>query len=772
MLNLALALISTSWAAPTSAMPLQPNQSQLISFQSNFEPIGKVVERISSQTSIPMSAFSGIKNYPIYINVKNVPLMDLLTKVADLAGAQWEKKGDNWFLSADQSLKKEQERAGDADMIAAIEATISKEVKKPKTATEIEQGIKKAGSDPSSIMNVMGDMFGGMFEADQATFDLLRMIGAKELSSIVDGRRVVLSSSPNLMQVQMNAKAINAIRAHVKKMCAEAIAEKAKNEAKKPKKVKTPDGDEFEMPDMDFGSLFGGGNGVKKPELGNQIGIVMASFQVTNRNTLNVEIGAYSDKGIGIYKKTVQLSIENPEEKRDLVKGTTNLNIAQSAKEYAQGLIDGENIDPLVSMMTNMNGNMSTMLKDMFSDKEAQDTPSAKPLSEAIRAQMLDPIANEPLAKLLGPILDIEATRGKNVVALPSDAVFKTLARSIVDSNSTLEGVLDAIDRTISQEVTQDGTWTVVKSSSPLELRSAFCNRVALGNLLKSGKSKGYLNLDDCAKFAVAQDNARGSEALALPLTTAALRASDLGSVASLTSLGFDALKFYASMTDFQKQSLNAKRPVALASLLPVQRDVLSRMVFNGPLPPMALDNEMAKAMQEMPEATGDDSEMGGMAAFGMAMAGSLGNLFGGGDSKITDERTALLPNGIPVVGTLSMRTFNSQALMATNTKNGTSTITVPELLAMGESQSPIPFFKTTKREYDQYKLARQQSFFLSFQFGNTASYFFNLYDVSVDQSKTYTKSQLPQKIQDKLKPMDFGIPNQRGNTPPPTSKP
>jgi hypothetical protein len=109
---------------------------------------------------------------------------------------------------------------------------------------------------------------------------------------------------------------------------------------------------------------------------------------------------------------------------------------------------------------------------------------------------------------------------------------------------------------------------------------------------------------------------------------------------------------------------------------------------------------------------------------------------------------------------------------MATNTKNGTSTITVPELLAMGESQSPVPFFKTTKREYDQYKLARQQSFFLSFQFGNTASYFFNLYDVSVDQSKTYTKSQLPQKIQDKLKPMDFGIPNQRGNTPPPTSKP
>lgn len=752
MLNLALAVV------------LQ-NPVDTISFQSNFEPVEKVIERLARESQTPMTSFSGIKNYPIYINVKNVPLQTLMDKIAEVTGAEWERKKESWFLSAGTDVRKKQEKAGDPEIIAAIEGAIV-EASKPKKKLEDFKAPAEQGKEPKpeDMRKMITDMMGAMFGADPATLSLIKIIGAKDLSTIIEGRRVVLSNNPNPMQVLMNSEAINAIRKFIQEEAAQAIAAKKEKETKKSKdaankskakaKAKSSDdtGDDmdedFDMEDFNMGQLFGGGGTIQNPELANKLSTIMASFQINARSNLSVQLSAFTDTGKPLYSKAVQLPIQPINAALAAVKGKTKLAVTPSAKAYAQALLDGENIDPIASMVMSMGQGTATMFENMFSEKSEAEPPDTKPLSPETKAMILDPIKHEPLAALLGPVLDGVAANGRNVVALPSDAVFKTLAREVVKQDLTVEGVLDQIDRTITQQVSQDGTWTVVKASSPLELRSAFCNRVALKALLDTGNAKGYLNLDDCARFAVVQDSHRGSESLALPMITAALRTSDIGSISALTAAGFDALKFYSTMTDFQKQTLNANRPLALATLSPAQKDILGRMVYSGGLPPMESNNELWKSISEV--GASEEDQMGGMAAMGLAMAGPMMSAFGMGETKMSNERTILLPNGIPVVGSINLKTFNSQSLLAIDKSKGTATIAPPEMLAMGEQD--MGFMKIPKRNFDGYQLANQQTFMLFFQFGNAASYILPLYDVKVDSSKTYKKTDLPSKLQERLK--------------------
>ena len=733
-------------------------QQPALSFKSNFEPLGKVIERIAAETHMPMAAFGDIKAYPIYINVKDVSVKDLLDRIATVAGAEWEKKDNSLYLTANQSLKTQQQKAGDPDLIAAIEATINQPAPKKRTEAEMEAVMKTAEKDPQNMTKIMGEIFGQMFQADEGTLDLLRIIGSKDLSSIVEGRRVVLSSTPTAMQLPMNSKSINAILAYLKKQAASSKDQKAKPS---------------EPQAFDIGMMFGGGQGLKKPELVNQINTIQTVFQIIQRSTLSVEISAYTRDGVGVYKRNVQLPIVNPESTRPMVHGETSVDKSGIAKEYAQALEEGKKIDPFMGVLTTaQSGGLAAMSMFMSPDGPTGTAEApTKAISAEIRALMGDPSKNEPLAYLLGPILDQRASTGKNIIALPSDDVISTLCTQLTKPDQTIEGVLDAIDRTMTERITTDGTWTILQASSPLELRSAFCKRDALTALVKAGSTKGYVNLEDCSRFATAQDSARGSEILGLPIVTSVFRTSDLGSATALTSLGFDSLKLYATLTDYQRQALASKKPVALAALTPAQTNIINRMVFNGALPPFksgeGMSAEMMAGMDESPD------NMGGMMALGMAVAGPMLSAFGMGDITMDNERTVLLPDGIPVVGSITLKSMPTEGLMAIDSSTGNKMITVPEMLGMMNSDmfAQIPGMKNMKRSFDQYKLAKQTTYLLFFQLGKRANYFTSLYDVWVDDSKTYTKAQLPDKMKERMDSMSK-IAAPAVTTPPPGTIP
>ena len=733
-------------------------QQSTLTFKSNFEPLGKVIERLSAETRLPMAAFGDIKAFPIYINVKNVTPKDLMDKIASVAGAEWESKGESYYLTATQALRQQQQKAGDPELIAAIEATINQTPPKKKTEAELEALGKNIEKNPQDMSKMMTEIFGQMFQADEGALNLLRTIGSKDLSSIVEGRRVVLSSTPTSMQIPMSGKAVTAILEYLKKL---AVTE-SKNGTKNP-----------ESAGFNFGDMFGGSQGLKKPELVNRITTIQTVFQISARTTLSVDISAYTGDGVGVYHRMVQLPIVNPEAVRPTVNGETKLDSSSTAKEYAQALVDGKKIDPFMGLITGLqSGGLGAM--SMFMGGEGAfgggDSPAGA-ISAPMRALMGDPSKNEPLSYLLGPILDQQGSKGGNVIAMPSDDVMTVLCSQLTKDGTTVEGILDAIDRTMTEKVTKDGTWTIIQASSPLELRSAFCKRDALSALIKAGSTKGYVNLDDCSKFATAQDSARGSELLGLPIVTAVFRTSDMGSATALTSTGFDSLKLYATLTDFQKQSLAAKKPVSFASLNPTQMAILSRMVFNGSLPPF----KAGEGMTSENLFGGDDTEegMAGMMGLGMAMAGPMMAAMGMGDMTMDSERTVLLPDGIPIVGTIQLKSMPMDGLMAIDTTTGNKTITMPEMVGMMDSDmfAQLPGMKNMKRTFGEYKLAKQTSYMLFFQLGKRASYFTSLYDVWVDDSKTYTRDQLPEKLKARMDTMkNIALPGQGGDPPiPPT---
>jgi hypothetical protein len=713
-----------------------------LTFKSNFESIGKVIERLSAETGSPMAAFGDIKAYPIYINVKDVSEKDLLDRIAAVAGAEWEKKGDSYYLSASAALRQKQERAGDPELIAAIEATINKPLAKKKSPQEIEAEMKGMEKNPAAASKMMTEIFSQMFQADEGTLEMLKLIGSKDLSSIVEGRRVVLSSTPTSMQIAMSGKAINATLTYLKKLASN--AKKAD-----PKKPGDAEGQ------FDLGAMFGGGQGLRKPELVSQINTIQTVFQINSRSMLNIDVSAFTRDGVGVYKRTVQLPIVNPESAMPAIKGQTLIETSGVAHEYAQALEDGKKIDPFMGLITSIqSGGLSAMSIFMSPDGPTGNAEGpGHAISPKMRELMGDPGKNEPLAYLLGPLLDQQASTGKNIVALPSDDVITTLCSQLTKEGATIEGVLDAVDRSMTEKITQDGTWTIIQASSPLELRSAFCKRDALTALIKSGSTKGYVNLDDCSQFATAQDTARGSEILGLPIVTAVFRTSDLGSASALTSIGFDSLKLYATLSDFQKQALASKRPVPLASLNPAQTGILSRMVYNNAMPPFKNGDNAFEGIFGS-DVNGDNGDMmGGMASLGMAMAGPMMSAFGMGDITMDSERTVLLPEGIPVVGQIQLKSMPADGVMAIDTATGNKMITMPEMVGMMDSDtfSQLPGMKNMRRKFDQYKLAKHTSYLLLFKLGKNASYFTSLYDVWVDDSKTYTRDQLPDKIKERM---------------------
>ena len=723
-------------------------QTQTVTLRANFLPVETVIQQIASQTGQPMLASGELKNFPLYINVKGVPLNDLLTRIGKTVGGEWSKRDGNLYLTLESDLRSRQEREGDPEIIKALEATINTPLKPELTKDEIEKIGKEADKDQKKAMEMVGKIFANMYNPDEASMKLIQAIGAKDLSTIIEGRRVVLSSNPNQMQGLLNANSVNLIMAEMRKLAAKA-----------PKRD-----DKAEDPMAMFGQMFGGG--LSKPELVNKVSLIQAAFQIQKRNTLNVTINAYTPDGAAIYTKQVSLPMVNPEATRPHVNSGTPISLSPGTQEYVKALGENSALDPFTSMIVNFNGNISSVMGLVMGGAEGMGQaapPITKPISAALRAKLLDPVTNEPFAMTLGEVLDAYASRGQNVVASPSDDILGSLVSAINAKNPTIEGILDEIDRAITQEIDTDGTWTIIRASSPLELRSAFCNRVALKNLISGAGNRGYINLEDCLKFASQQTLARGSETLAIPYTQALFRTSDMGAATALTGLGFDALKFYGTFDQTQRQALEAGKPIAIASLFPGQREILGRMVFNGMVPPMGADNPLGSMFDEMgakegPAGSDEDGDgLAGMAGMGMAMAGPMLSMFGMGGITVMNERTNLLPAGIPSFGTMKMRRFNMKSLMAINTDTGVSTIGVPEMMAMFESESPqAPIFGSMKRSYNQYKLAQQSTLMFTFDFAKKASYFTSLYDVSVDNSRTYRKDELPKRMLERLTPPKF----------------
>ncbi len=733
-------------------------QTQTVTLRANFLPVETVIQQISAQTGQPMLATGELKNFPLYINVKNVPLNDLLTRIGKTVGGEWSKRDGNLYLTLESDVRTRQDREGDPEIVKALEATINTPIKAPMTEADFKKVEKDAEKDQKLAMEMVGKIFANMYNPDEASMKLIQAIGAKDLSTIIEGRRVVLSSNPNQMQGLLNANSVNLIMAEMRKLAAKAPKSDAKAE------------NPMEM----FGAMFGGG--LSKPELVNKVSLIQAAFQIQKRNTLNVTINAYTPDGAAIYTKQVSLPMVNPEASRPLVTTGTPISLSPATQEYVKALGENSTLDPFTSMIVNFNGNISSVMGLVLGGAEGMGQsapPITKPISSALRAKLLDPVTNEPFAMTLGEVLDSHAAKGQNVIASPSDDILGSLVTAINGKNPTVEGVLDSIDRAITQEVDTDGTWTIIRASSPLELRSAFCNRTALKNLITGAGSRGYINLEDCLKFASQQTLARGSETLAIPYTQALFRTSDMGAATALTGLGFDALKFYGTFDQTQRAALEAGKPIALASLFPGQREILGRMVYNGMVPPMASDNPLNGMMEGMQEGPGggdgeDGGDMAGMAGMGMAMAGPMMSMFGMGGVTVMNERTNLLPVGIPSFGTMKLKRFNMKSLMAMNTDTGINTIGVPEMMAMFESDNPqAPVFSGMKRSYNMYKLAQQSTLMFTFDFAKKASYFTSLYDVTVDNSRTYRKDELPKKMLERMAPPNFGSPASPPPVPP-----
>ena len=137
-------------------------QTQTVTLRANFLPVETVIQQISAQTGQPMLATGELKNFPLYINVKGVPLNDLLTRIGKTVGGEWSKRDGNLYLTLESDVRTRQDREGDPEIVKALEATINTPLKPSLTQSEIEKIGKDVEKDEKKAMEMVGKIFSNM----------------------------------------------------------------------------------------------------------------------------------------------------------------------------------------------------------------------------------------------------------------------------------------------------------------------------------------------------------------------------------------------------------------------------------------------------------------------------------------------------------------------------------------------------------------------------------------------------------------------------------
>lgn len=82
---------------------------QKVSYESKAKDVSLILADLQKQTSVPFLA-RGLKDWPLIVSVKDMPLRRLMDKIAEVTDATWEKEGEKQILVRTDTRRREAEK--------------------------------------------------------------------------------------------------------------------------------------------------------------------------------------------------------------------------------------------------------------------------------------------------------------------------------------------------------------------------------------------------------------------------------------------------------------------------------------------------------------------------------------------------------------------------------------------------------------------------------------------------------------------------------------
>lgn len=614
--------------------------AQNVTFSYPVASLADIVKALGEQIKQPLAVSGAIDYEVLYVNVTDVPLGELLDRIAKTVKGEWATVDGKTMLirsKAAEKLQKEYEREARVKLITSALDALRKVAQKPLDLDLAKKSILKERELNARTESEAGSeaQFEGLWRQQEelralspASRSLARLILALPLADLVSikrGERVVYATDPTPMQRPLpgaTSKVIADLLAETKiwKAAASIVPPEAKPAG-------GHEGDEPDVLDGIDGSspLARAGNALSKPPAK----AIMVFENIPDSMGLTVSFALFDEAGQRVLSARNSLdwtSSHEDEQSTSLGNATTAAPDARSPKIQLTG--DAKQIADLLF------GPRASAAVGLSSSE------APKGLEPSLRQKLLAPDRFEPLSYAATDIMrQLSEYKKLNVVVRVDDGMLDMILwlfrpdRTLYECEQmvTPKGGLD-----------KSGGWLFgdLADSPMLEGRiSQRTSRSSLARYLRGVEAAGRPTLDLRARFAF--ENA-ASEIWVLERVL--MRLLFPGTVNQMGGSDQLTLRFFGSFNQQQRAELEQGGRLTAMSLMPVQKALLNEITFGAT---EEFEDRLVYQDPEKPPIPEASIEAGDDVKIGESHATS--------DNQLMTEPTQALPRGVPIDAIISM---------------------------------------------------------------------------------------------------------------------
>jgi len=541
----------------------------------------------------------------ILVDVKDIPLQDLLQRIAQVTSCKWSKEGGTLRLVADTDKRQAEELDSKRQRVARMAKSIESMLNPIKVDPNFKKTLDSSPDMPAettqtSTQRTFANPMG------RAIARFVAATGAPTLANINEGGRAVFSSAPTRMQRAMVPGSAAIIASLIRDQNVMIAAEQAAQKAAPPKN------EEDTVP-------------VSSEPIENPSKVLFIVSRSRGSESLSVTLRLYDATGGVIAEQAdgVNAVVESP---------TTEVKDIPNAKEKIV-------LNPESQALVSLIGSFSNFGMDMGKNP-------------VLFKAMERPTEFDPLRLLVSDgAIAVGKAYGKPVVAsLPDNTM------QFFDGGPSLDLTVGSFIKNMGKAevvMSTNDNWVTLKPSDPAKARRERVDRFALEKLTQPS-DRLLPTLDDLASFL----SSTPSLSTEFGISTLYLAFRVPGAMmyfAGSAGMG-DTLRFYGTLSIGQRQALNQGGKVAFATMSPAQRDLVNMMVYGAD----------GRLLIEDPDVKEKPSGLSGLMEDMEDSMPFMG--FAGGYSQSTgdyrSEPTEAFPSGLPGDGFLEVESKTQEAIL------------------------------------------------------------------------------------------------------------
>lgn len=728
LIGLALALFAT---------PATP-QDSLIDLSVKAGSMEAVLAQLSADTGFKFEASGDVKDDVVSVEWSDVTLDDALEALASATKGKWTQRNGIAYLGRDSVEMRRDERARADRFEEELQKALKEMEKVLGEGMPKMDGAMGPNMTPEQMQNA-ARMFRDGVPGNRTAMRLLLSLPRATLAKMAPGERLVFANRNTPMQKPLAVNLPNLVKSYLDDM------------------ANAP-----QMGQM-MGRIRAGGGGERRSneDILKQDGASRV-FLIVRRSpdggSLNIEMALTDPRGTSLATGFFSTSQFTGDQQTIMSFGLSGMTTPPEAPAPEGKPIDlspelkenlaffgGRNGGGLGQIVTQVGFAIAAGGdgggNDVFSfDGGEQDS---EPVSKTWVELLTTPDANEPLGWFVAPLMRA-ATPDNDYVIWLSDSLFESAAirfgRGILTDKEYATWFEGEGYESLKVRATQ-----VIR---PMDLAKAAGGRVdrkALANALQAGYGQGALRLDQIARYSTTSAEPQFQSGLDISVAS---RLDALVGNQIRTVYGADrtALQIWDQLPANQRPAPTTGNAAAPVTVYPTRMggQINDRMfwdVFNddpGPTVQREDNNQQSQTMVTI------------SATLGRA-GGSLPMIFGG---SMMDERTEVLPRGIPGETLLQITARGNQVLKAMTGTGGGGRVTTPGQLGSTKAAQEAMQSATQGRinmngpELTQFRVGSQVTYTFTFQLARGVTMTRQLRDSNFEGSTVSNFSQLPREMQ------------------------